>query len=245
MKRQLCEEFGVAEDAITTIRHPINNAFPDTKLTPAEAKRRLGLDQGEKTILFFGRLRPYKGLEYLLDAFEQLSKADPSYRLVIAGESKKGSEAYFESIVNRITSHPNRDHIISRIRFIPDQDARGCHLKAADVMVLPYKTSSKAECSSSAIVSACRSWPLMWAPSREEILEGKTGFVCRPSDSVDLAKALEVYFSSDLFHGLSSFRREIQEYAFTEHSWDAVAALTRRAYEGMRVDQPSESVSIS
>ena len=183
-------------------------------------------------MLFFGRLRPYKGLEYLLSAFELLSKAEPSYRLVIAGESKKGSEAYYESIQNRIASHPNRDRIISRVEFIPDQDAE-VYLKAADVMVLPYIDIFQ---SGILFLSYSFGLPVVAADVgafREEIIDGKTGFICRPCDSMDLAKALETYFTSDLFRGLASFRRQIQEYASTEHSWEAVAALTRRAYEGM------------
>jgi beta-1,4-mannosyltransferase len=61
MKDELCQDFGVAGKAVTVIRHPVNDAFPDTELTPAEAKRRLGLRDDEKAILFFGRIRPYKG----------------------------------------------------------------------------------------------------------------------------------------------------------------------------------------
>jgi D-inositol-3-phosphate glycosyltransferase len=232
MKRQICEDFRVPEDAITTLRHPINNAFPDTDLTSAEAKRRLGIGEREKTMLFFGRLRPYKGIEYLLSAFELLSETDPGYRLIIAGESKKGSEAYYESIQDRIRNHPNRDRIISRIEFIPDQDAE-VYLKAADVMVLPYKDIFQ---SGVLFLGYSFGLPVVAADVgafREEIIEGKTGFVCSPCDSRDLAKVLETYFTSDLFHGLASFRNEIREYAFTEHSWDAVAALTRKAYEKM------------
>jgi hypothetical protein len=42
MKDELCQDFGVAEKVVTVIRHPVNHAFPDTELTPAAAKRRLG-----------------------------------------------------------------------------------------------------------------------------------------------------------------------------------------------------------
>ena len=62
----------MAEKAVTVIRHPVNNAFPDTELTPSEAKRQLGLRDDEKAILFFGRIRPYKGIEHLLAAFQLL-----------------------------------------------------------------------------------------------------------------------------------------------------------------------------
>src|ERR1700734_3674064 len=73
MKDELCQDFDVPENAVTVIRHPVNDAFPDTELTPIEAKRSLGLRVDEKAILFFGRIRPYKGIEYLLDAFRILS----------------------------------------------------------------------------------------------------------------------------------------------------------------------------
>src|SRR5580704_11461431 len=99
MKDELCQDFDVAENAITVIRHPVNDAFPDTELKPAEAKRRLGLRADEKAILFFGRIRPYKGIEYLLDAFRLLSTDEQAnYRLIVAGEPKKGSEDYLHEI---------------------------------------------------------------------------------------------------------------------------------------------------
>ncbi|HEV2730719.1 MAG TPA: glycosyltransferase, partial [Terriglobales bacterium] len=63
MKDELIADFGVRERAVTTIRHPINNAFPDTDLTCIEAKARLGIGESEKTILFFGRISAYKGIE--------------------------------------------------------------------------------------------------------------------------------------------------------------------------------------
>lgn len=238
MKRQLCKDFGVREDAVTTLRHPINNAFPDTDLTPTQAKERLGIRPGEKTMLFFGRLRPYKGLEYLLCAFEQLSAVDTGYRLIIAGESKKGSEAYFQDVQRQINTHANREQIISRIGFIPDQDAE-LYLKAADVLVLPYKDIFQ-----SGVLFLAYSFGLPVVASdvgsfREEIVEGKTGFVCKPRDSLDLAKALQTYFESDLFLDLGSYRREIREYAYAEHSWDAVATLTREAYEQIVRRKPS------
>lgn len=232
MESQLSEEFGVRKSAITVIRHPVNDAFPDTDLTPAQAKQRLGIRPDDKTMLFFGRLRPYKGLEYLLFAFESLLAQDTGYRLIIAGESKKGSEKYFDDIDRQIKSHPNREGIIERIEFIPDEDAE-LYLKAADVMVLPYKDIFQ-----SGVLFLAYSFGLPVVAAdvgsfREEIVEGKTGFICRPCDTEDLAKVLRTYFASDLFKSLSSSRQELRDYAHAVHSWDAVAGLTRKAYDEM------------
>ena len=138
MKDELCRDFGVAEKAVTVIRHPINNAFPDTDLTPPEAKQRLGLRDDEKAVLFFGRIRPYKGIEHLLAAFRPLAADHSNYRLIIAGEPKKGSEEYREEIEQIVKRDFAPGRIVLRIQFIPDEEME-IYLKAADVLVLPYK----------------------------------------------------------------------------------------------------------
>jgi glycosyltransferase involved in cell wall biosynthesis len=65
---------------------------------------------------------------------------------------------------------------------------------------------------------------------REEIVEGETGFICKPGDTADLARTLETYFLSRLYRDLSTRRQEIKDYANKVHSWDAAAELTRTAY---------------
>ena len=74
MKRELVEEFGEQEARVTVIPFGINNAVPQTHLTSGDARRQLGICEGERTILFFGRIAPYKGLEYLVSAFQQILK---------------------------------------------------------------------------------------------------------------------------------------------------------------------------
>jgi len=230
MKDELCQDFDVSEEAVTIIRHPINNAFPDTALTPSEAKQKLGLREEEKAILFFGRLRPYKGIEDLLAAFRLLVPKHPDYRLILASEPKKGSEAYRDEILRTLEKDFKPGQVISRIQFIPD-DEMELYLKAADVLVLPYK-----EIFQSGVLFLAYSYGLPVIATdvgsfREEIVEGNTGFLCRPGDVADLAGTLEKYFASDLYRGLDTRRREIREYASRVHSWDAVAELTRKAYE--------------
>jgi len=139
MKEELCQDFGVNEKVVTVIRHPVNDAFPDTELTPTEAKRQLGLRDEEKAILFFGRIRPYKGIEYLLDAFRLLSADEQAkYRLIVAGEPKKGSEDYLHEIQEAVQRDFKQGQVILRIQFIPDKEMEW-YLKGADVLVLPYK----------------------------------------------------------------------------------------------------------
>ena len=66
MKRELLDEFGVRERATTVIPFGINQSVPDTDLTPAQAKQRLGISAGERAILFFGMTNPWLRLRRTL-----------------------------------------------------------------------------------------------------------------------------------------------------------------------------------
>jgi glycosyltransferase involved in cell wall biosynthesis len=231
MKSELEQDFGVKPGNITVLTHPINDAFPDTNLTPVEAKRQLGVGNGEKTVLFFGRIRPYKGLEYLVEAFQQIVATDGDYRLIIAGEHKKGSEEYSARIEALIKDGVQSGVIIPRMNFIPDEEAE-VYLKGADLLALPYK-----EIFQSGVLFLSYSFGLPVVATQvgsfdEGVIEGKTGFVCKACDSASLAAAIQKYFASDLYRNLATKRKEIRDYTYAEHSWEAVARLSVQAYAG-------------
>ncbi len=229
MKRELLQDFGVQERTVSVIPFGINNSVPHTDLTPGEAKQRLGIRDSERTILFFGAIRPYKGLEHLVNAFQQLAATHSEYRLIIAGESRKGAEQYLDEIQRTINGHVSRRQVLQEIRYIPDEETE-LYFKAADVLALPYTHVFQ---SGVLFLGYSFGLPVVGADVgsiREEIIEGRTGFLYRSCDSADLAKAIEKYFESDLFKNLDSRRQEIREYANAKHSWDIVGEITREVY---------------
>jgi glycosyltransferase involved in cell wall biosynthesis len=229
MKSELLKDFGVRERAVSVIPFGINNSVPDTDLTPLEAKRRLGIGNDEKTILFFGAIRPYKGLEYLTDAFRRLAASHADYRLIIAGEPKRGCEEYIGDIQQGISDDRSGKLVIQKIHHIPDEETE-LYFKAADVLALPYTHVFQ-----SGVLFLAYSFGLPVVASdvgsiSEDILEGSTGFLCRPCDAGDLARVIEQYFASEVFKTLASRRQEIREYANARHSWDIVGDVTRKVY---------------
>jgi glycosyltransferase involved in cell wall biosynthesis len=232
MKAELLEGFGITSESVTVIRHPINDAFPDTGITPWEAKSRLGVRETEKIILCFGRIKPYKGIEHLLTAFQKLAVDEQGYRLIIAGEVQKGNEKYLDSLMRAVPPEFGNGQVIFKTEFIPDEDME-LYLKGADVLVLPYKDIFQ-----SGVLFLGYSFGLPVIVTdvgsfREEVVEGKTGYICKPGDPIDLARTIEIYFTSDLYRNLAVTREKIKEYADIHHSWSAVATLTRQAYQGM------------
>jgi glycosyltransferase involved in cell wall biosynthesis len=241
MKRELMEEFGVSASAITVIPFGINNAVPDTNLMSDEARRRLGIAEKDRVILFFGNIAPYKGLEYLVDAFQQVVTRSDNYRLIIAG-NLKDCEMYWNDIQEMIKRDGNGGRILLKIRYIPDDETE-VYFKAADLLVLPYRHIYQ-----SGVLFLGYSFGLPVVATdvgalREEIIEGRTGFICTPEDSIDMARAIETYFSSDLYKDLNNRRQEIRKYALERHSWDVVGQLTGNVYAKLLRDRLSDEGS--
>jgi glycosyltransferase involved in cell wall biosynthesis len=228
MKSELGAIYGVNEAAITVIPFGLNNAVPQTTLTPHEARVRLGFQANHKILLFFGSIAPYKGLEYLVAAFQMLATSHPDYRLIIAGSPKKGFEAYWNAIRERMRGDAS-SQTVEKIEFISDEHTE-LYFKAADVLILPYT-----EIFQSGVLFLGYSFglPVLAADVgslKGDIVPGRTGYVFSPKDPVDLARAVESYFSSELFHELPARRLDIIAYARDRYSWDSVVRKTQQVY---------------
>lgn len=231
MKQELIEEFIVETDKITVIPFGINNAVPNTQITGMQARHQLGFSDREKIILFFGNIAPYKGLEYLVTAFHQLMHVHDDYRLVIAGRPKN-CEQYWSEIRHEIADDVLQGRVLLRDMFIRDEDTE-LYMKAADVLVLPYRYIYQ---SGALFLGYSFGLPVLAADVgtlRDEIVEGKTGFVFRPEDPEDLARAMDRYFTSELYADLETRRREIKDYAAVRNSWTIVGQRTIEVYTSL------------
>jgi D-inositol-3-phosphate glycosyltransferase len=235
MKLELIGEYGVQQSRISVIPFGINNSVPHTSLTSSQARERLSIDGREKTILFFGNITPYKGLEYLIAAFRQLLTLHRDYKLLVVGNPGK-LDKYWASIREAILDIGN-ERLLLRDEFIPD-DQTELYFKAADVLVLPYKQIYQ-----SGVLFLGHSFglPVIAADVgclKDEIIDGQTGYLFKPEDADDLAKVIERYFASDLYADLNRRRPQIRDYATVQHSWDLVSQITLSIYADL-VETPS------
>lgn len=231
MQRELAGEFGIPTSKVCVIPFGINNQVPSTNLSPIEAKERLGIRRTEKTILFFGKIRPYKGLEYLVTAFLNLAKENRDYRMLVAGKPGKGCEQYWDEIQEQIQRYVQEERVLVRTDYIPDDEVE-VFFKAADVLVLPYRNVYQ---SGVLFLGFNFGLPTLAADVgslKFDILDGKTGFVFKPEDPAALAEAIERYFASDLYEELDTRREEIRSFANAQHSWDTVGQATVGVYTG-------------
>ena len=114
--------------------HPVYDHV-GTRLPREEAQRQLGLGPQRRTLLFFGLIRDYKGLDLLIDAMPLLG---PEYQLIIAGESYGSFEKYEAQIA--ASGCADRIHVFNR--YITDEEVAG-FFSAADVCVLPYRSATQ------------------------------------------------------------------------------------------------------
>ncbi len=95
-----------------------------------------------------------------------------------------------------------KGRITIRADYVPDEETE-LYFKAADVFVLPYRHIYQ---SGVLFLGYSFGLPVIAADVgalKDEIVEGKTGFVFKPEDPIDLAATIERYFASDLFANLS------------------------------------------
>jgi len=229
MKLELLKDFDIPESKVTIIPFGINNTIPTSEMTTLGAKKRMGLSADEKTALFFGQIAPYKGLEYLVAAMAALVKRNGGLRLIVAGKVKRGRTGYWEQIQREIVSAGIKEQVIERIEFIPDDEVE-LYFKAADVVIVPYVQIFQSGVPFLAYSFGSPVIATDVGSLRDDVVEGKTGFVCKARDPADLAKSIETYFSSELYRQLETRRQRIQDFANEKYSWTKAGEITRSVY---------------
>jgi D-inositol-3-phosphate glycosyltransferase len=232
MKRELVNDFGVPGAKATIIPFGINNTLPNTALSGGEARNRLGLAAGDKVLLFFGNIAPYKGLEYLVDAFDRTASNGESLRLIIAGRPREQDTGYWNNVRQSISRSPLRDRIMEKIEYVAEEEVE-MYFKAADVLILPYAYIFQ---SGVLFLGYSFGLPVIAADVgslKEEIVDGETGFVFQAKNATDLAATIQKYFQSELYRQLSQKRTKIRDYANDRYSWTKVGEITSNIYANL------------
>ncbi|MGN1220833.1 MAG: glycosyltransferase [Candidatus Cryptobacteroides sp.] len=169
------------------IQHPLYSHFGEP-VPREEASRKLGLDPERKTILFFGLIRLYKGLDILLEAFEKLPE---DYQLIIAGEPY-GSFDRYQKIIDRLAK-PERIHL--SLKYIKDSEV-SVFFSAADVAVLPYRSATQSGISSVAYHFEIPMIVTDVGGLRETVGDSGTGIVAPECTPEAIRHEIERYFAA-------------------------------------------------
>jgi len=174
-------------------------------------------------LLYFGVIRPYKGLEDLVAAFDAIPQPEiAGYWLTVVGETWEGWTLPAE----RIAASPYRDRITYVDRYVHDRELDG-FLRGADAIVLPYRRSS---ISGPLHVAMAYGLPIVMTDvgGNTEAARGYEGLVLvPPADPPALTGALR-----DL-PAVRGLRSE------SDHSWRHVAELYEQLFQKLADSLPA------
>ena len=195
--------------------HPVYRHF-GKKIPQEQARRQLGIPPGKKVLLFFGLIRPYKGLDVLLKTFQQLSD---DYFLLVAGEAYEETEKYRQMLQQ--AKHP--ENALMHNRYISDNEVPR-YFSAADVAVLPYRTATQ---SGVTAVASHFELPVIVTDTgnlKETVAPWQTGEVIEKADPALLAQAIDRFFSKE---NSVDYRKNIQNFNHT-FTWEHLATELSR-----------------
>ena len=193
--------------------HPIYDFFRRDNTTPEEARKHIGAGS-EPIILFFGYIRPYKGLLYLLRAMPEI-KNRIGARLIVVGEFYEDKEPY----IREVRELAIEDSVEFVDRYVPNEEVEKYFL-ASDLVVLPYLSATQ-----SGIVQIAMAFDKPMVVTSvgglpDVVAEGKTGFIVPPEDSGAIAEAVIRFFKE-------GWAERMQKYFPTEKerfSWKSMVS---------------------
>jgi glycosyltransferase involved in cell wall biosynthesis len=170
-------------------------------------------------LLFFGLIRPYKGLEDLIEAFDGLTDEQAQqFSLTVIGETWEN----WTKPAQAIATNRHRDRITFVNHYVTDEEAAWYYAQA-DAIVLPYRRGSASGPLQIAMSSGIH--VLMYGVGGlVEAVDGYEGATVLPADDVDALRA-----------ALVALPARAQERFADPHSWDANRAALGRMVDAVTV----------
>ena len=199
--------------------HPTYNAFCFEGMSKAQARERLHVEQEEHVLLFFGYVREYKGLKYLLRAMPAILREDSNARLLVVGEFGSDRKDY-QALIDESGVGGRVDVVDS---YTPDREVEK-YFAAADLVVLPYISATQSGIVQIAygftkpvIVTEVGGLP-------DVVEDGRTGYVVKPKNPEAIAEAVVEFFRENRAENMAE-NIEKEAYRF---SWERMGDVIER-----------------
>lgn len=181
---------------IHTLFHPVyEQPLPDTP--KKKLRERMGFTGRDTVFLFFGLIRPYKGLELFIEALNQLDLKKLNIKPLIAGEFYVDKQELLERIK---PEHKSSYTIIDE--FVSDRKMAEL-FTLSDALVMPYRSATQSGILANAINFSLP--PIVTdLPGLTEHLEHEqTAWIIEPENSAALKSALLRFTQDDVIRQLA------------------------------------------
>jgi glycosyltransferase involved in cell wall biosynthesis len=216
-RRQLVERLGVDAAKVSVIHHGAFDYL--TRVFPRVIPRELHPTQ-RRAVLFFGLLRPYKGLDVLLDAWRQL---DVDAELWIVGRPRV-------DIAPLVAGAPSGVRWVTR--YVSDQELAGC-FSAAAAVVLPYVETERLDFSGVLATALAFGSPSVVSDvgGFGEVAEVGAARLVPPGEPAELATALSELLSDE--GARLRLAEGARRAAIGPYSWAEAARRTLALYRAL------------
>jgi D-inositol-3-phosphate glycosyltransferase len=209
---------------LCVVPHGDYTMFPATVLpSRVDARAAIGVPPESQVVLFFGAIRPYKGLKDLIGAFRRVRASMPAAWLVIAGCPFEDFASYAEAI----DAAQIRDCTALHLRYHPVGEVAK-FFTAANVIALPYRSASQSGVAQLAFAFGTPVVATRVGGLPEVVEDGRTGLLVTPGDERGLAAAItRLLRDPGLCQSVSVCAAQR---AATDYSWSHVADMTCEVY---------------
>ncbi|MDR3746299.1 MAG: glycosyltransferase family 4 protein [Acidobacteriaceae bacterium] len=225
IRARLAAEFSVPEEKISVIPH--GPFFYDLPVAGSEEiLQNFAIDPGQTMVLWQGIIFPYKGIDLLLRAWQQVEAKVEKVCLVIAGTGAPDLLEEIRGLVLQLGLKRVKMHF----RFISSEELVTLY-RAADVVVYPYRaiTTSGALATGLALGKAIVASDL--PVFRELLTDGENALLVAPLDCDALAGALITLSQNAALR--ERLAGKVRAMNFGDQSWISIAAQTMHAYNSV------------
>lgn len=180
-------------------------------------KKELGL--GEKVLMFFGYIRPYKGLQYLLEAMPKIKQKFPNLKLLVVGEFWSKDKSDYLDLVKKLEI---TKEVIFVSQYVPNEEL-GKYFAVADVVVLPYLSATQSASVQSAYAFNKPVISTRVGGLKDVMQDGITGYSIDTANSDDIVKKISKFYSE--WHPSKAFSDFTKKF-----SWEKYVELITNIY---------------
>lgn len=223
-KEALVSQLMLPEERVTVIPHGVFTYYREL-VSDVEESGQASQLAGKKRVLFFGVLKPYKGVDVLLEAFARLPEpVAKAAVLQIVGYPKMPIEP-LQSLAQRLGIE---SRVFWDLRFVEEAEL-AVYFAQADVVVLPYRRIDQ-----SGVLMVALAFGKPVVASRvggfaETVEDGVHGFLVEPGNVETLAHALACILGDDALR--ARMAKASEELAKGRLSWQSIAAKTLAVYK--------------
>ena len=222
-RTQLLEHFSLSADRVACVPMGVESSA-EIPADPRIARHHLGLAQDRPTLLFFGTIRPYKGLHVLLYALAILRRRYPDLQLAIAGTPWEPWENY--QIIMRAEGIEANVH--THLGHIPESEVP-LWFAAADLVVLPYTHFDAQSAVGAQVLGHGRPLMVTACGGLPALVNGEKRWIALPDDPVSLAVKLSDFLEDP--EGASADFATLAQQTREGMSWEVSAKAHWAIYD--------------